>query len=222
MRFFSFVVVILFFSCKTYSSIVDLGNITRDTESNLDWLDVSATQGMTFTEVQQALLAGGSFESWRLATHAEFLTLSTQLGLSPLLRGYPESEIETTIQLLGDTYDNFLDATNHANDVSPTGFGATQGIIVDAELFDGRGGTNYFEMIFISIEDIDLVDRATGVFVSDETADIRYYQTLPDDSYGSFLVRSTAVPLQGSAFYLLSAVVSFLFSRFKTKKNTDT
>jgi len=41
------------------AAIIDLGNVTRDTGTGLDWLDLTETRGMRWEEVYVELRPGG-------------------------------------------------------------------------------------------------------------------------------------------------------------------
>ena len=51
------------------------GNVTVDQNTGLTWLDWSITVGISFVEMENGLLPGGSFEGWRHATAAEIQAL---------------------------------------------------------------------------------------------------------------------------------------------------
>ncbi len=54
--------------------------ITRDTTTNLDWLDLTATVGRSFNDVSRNLYLGGDFECFRHATFDEVFSLLTSVG----------------------------------------------------------------------------------------------------------------------------------------------
>ena len=61
--------------------VFGVGSITRDTVTNLDWLDVPLSQGRTFIDVAGEFGSGGDFEGFRHATEAEFRTLVVNAGI---------------------------------------------------------------------------------------------------------------------------------------------
>lgn len=61
--------------------IVDLGNITRDTISGLDWLDLTETNGRSYNDISGKLGTGQEFEGWRYATVVEVQALWKEFGL---------------------------------------------------------------------------------------------------------------------------------------------
>ncbi|MEM8779192.1 MAG: hypothetical protein AAGF26_10030 [Cyanobacteria bacterium P01_G01_bin.49] len=56
-------------------------SITRDTDTNLEWLDVPFSQGRTFIDVSGEFGLGGDFEGFRSANAAEFETLVLNSGI---------------------------------------------------------------------------------------------------------------------------------------------
>lgn len=56
------------------------GLITYDTVSQLEWLDVGQTFGLTYDDVTGALGAGGQFEGWSIATRPQAQDLYQQFG----------------------------------------------------------------------------------------------------------------------------------------------
>lgn len=56
-------------------------NITRDTQSGLDWLDVTLSTGYSYNQVIEQLGDGGAFEGFRHATEAELVDLFEHSGL---------------------------------------------------------------------------------------------------------------------------------------------
>ena len=78
--------------------------ITRDTETGLDWLDLTWTRNRTFTHVTSQLGEGGIYAGWRVANSTETDTLFTNLGMplgSSNVSGYTP-ELLTYISLFGN------------------------------------------------------------------------------------------------------------------------
>lgn len=106
----------------TLIGITDNGSYLTDTNTNLDWLDVTTTNNMSYNTVSAQLASGGSFAGitgWRYATAAEFGTLvENSTGLATFgisitgpnqFSGYlpPITSVQTSLQelinLLGGT-----------------------------------------------------------------------------------------------------------------------
>jgi hypothetical protein len=62
------------------AAIVDNGTYTTDTSTGLDWLDLTATAGMSYNQVSAELGAGGMFEGWTYATRAQVTGLWDSFG----------------------------------------------------------------------------------------------------------------------------------------------
>jgi hypothetical protein len=56
-------------------------NITRDTQSGLDWLDVTLSTGYSYNQVVEQLGDGRAFEGFHFATEAELVVLFEHAGL---------------------------------------------------------------------------------------------------------------------------------------------
>ncbi len=63
--------------------------ITRDTVTNLDWLDLTETNDMSYNDVSAQLGAGGMFEGFRYATNAEVIALWSNNFATDLSAGAP-------------------------------------------------------------------------------------------------------------------------------------
>ncbi len=61
--------------------VFGVDSITRDTDTNLEWLDVPLSQGRTFIDVAGEFGSGGQFEGFRYANAANFETLVLNAGI---------------------------------------------------------------------------------------------------------------------------------------------
>jgi len=75
-------------SLSANSTIVDLGTITRDTTTGLDWLDVTETQGLSYNEVVAQMVDDGAYEGWRYALTAEVGSFFDAFGGSGIYQGW--------------------------------------------------------------------------------------------------------------------------------------
>jgi len=86
------------------------GEITRDTDTGLDWLDLTLTTNVSFADIQ-ADVGGWISDGWRHATRSEACQLFANAGNSFFdttcpLQDYPSlfvSEAASLVALLGDT-----------------------------------------------------------------------------------------------------------------------
>jgi len=60
------------------------GAETLDGQTGLEWLDMTASTGFGFQEIQSELLPGGQFEGFRLATRAEVRTFWENAGATTI------------------------------------------------------------------------------------------------------------------------------------------
>ena len=60
------------------------GTITHDTETGIDWLDLTLTTSRSVTDITAQLGAGGEFEGFRYATTADIATLWTHAGIADI------------------------------------------------------------------------------------------------------------------------------------------
>ncbi len=57
------------------------GSVTLDTDTGLQWLDLTLSTDLSANEVDAQLGVGGTFEGWRYASVAEVLTLFVNAGI---------------------------------------------------------------------------------------------------------------------------------------------
>jgi hypothetical protein len=148
-----------------------VGSITRDTETNLDWLDVSLSQGRSFLDVTNELGAGGDFAGFRHASIAEFQTLVLNAGIG-----------NTNSVVTGD-----LSAfTNLINLVGTTeiqnGYPQTLGFLEEPRDFDTRVNG---ELDFFFQGSVPAYSATTTVLRS---------QSVDFNNVGHWLVRPSVVP----------------------------
>ena len=178
----------LFAGGQANAALLDLGGFTADTNSGLDWLDLTATQSLSYNELVVATGPGGAFEEYRLATVAEVDTLFIAAGL-------PASGNETTdfaavnalIGLVGSTstQDGFLEAF---------GITATPGI---------SSGHRVVSLDYFTRDPLSLYGLFNG---------LTYGDSFGPDIAGGWLVRPTVVPLPPAA-WLFGAALLLLWRR---------
>lgn len=64
-------------SLPAHSAIVDHNDYLTDTESGLDWLDVTKSITRSYADISAQLGVDGQFEGWRYATGNEFNSLTS-------------------------------------------------------------------------------------------------------------------------------------------------
>lgn len=87
------------------SAATDGFNITRDTDTGLDWLDVTLSQNYSYDYVASQFGVGGEFEGFRYATLAEVYTFWTNGGITNHVDNtfLYQPEIEQMIDRWGQT-----------------------------------------------------------------------------------------------------------------------
>ncbi|KIF82486.1 PEP-CTERM sorting domain-containing protein [Noviherbaspirillum autotrophicum] len=90
---------------EDYSSVGD-GLITLDTESGLEWLDFTATRGLTVSQVLSGM--GGYSATFRYATRSEIQELLAHAGFSTLNTYAPE------YVTLGQAFNNLFNSNGSA------------------------------------------------------------------------------------------------------------
>lgn len=97
-----------FSSMSASAALIDHGDFFTDTDSGLDWLDVTATTNVSYDVISQRLGAGDEFDGYRFATEAEFRAL-TQFPFPATFNEVTEvanhSIVDDLVTLLGSTID---------------------------------------------------------------------------------------------------------------------
>lgn len=115
-------------------------NITRDTSTNLEWLDLTVTTGSSFNDVSAQLTAGGTLDGFRFATTSEVAALWSSFGFSPGFDGNSSNpEILTAVTFLGNTFgvsaaegfNGLYDDSGTGND--PTRIGWARAFVVPSD-----------------------------------------------------------------------------------------
>jgi len=203
------------------SAIVDLGNITRDTGTGLDWLDVTMTTGLTINEVFAQMGSGGTYEGWRYATVTELDQLVTNFGFipnTPCTSGYTncvssqpgdDPIIETMIRTLGDTYAQEFPQLDYSN-----GAGETFGYVRDNISYNVINGSNpnnsYSVAFFEDYEYIDYCQSAGCPRVVDLNDWVVLNGGASGNRIGSFLVTASPVPVPATVWLFGSGLMGLI------------
>ena len=177
-------------SPTAFAALVDQGDTTLDTDTNLLWLDTrfsvgNSPQGILNGTDTHNLLA----EGWSLATRAQIQTFFTNAGISPIGVGTSGNYMpaKTVVSLLGETY--FLDPDPAGN--------TTHGIF--AFTADGIDPQNLYTASIYYADPIQI-----------GATDLPTFFTLPwEIPVASWLVKSAAVP-EPATFALLGAALACL------------
>lgn len=181
------------------------GATTFDDASNLWWLDLTETIGMSFQEVSAELTEGGAYEGWRYATLDEATDIYAQFGLTSGAENLPIDEFTTAI----DTMNSYFGDTMAAS------INAEPGQVVSHSGNWGFTGTEWpgfpdWHIMFLAYT-ADTGATAVldlGIEYSAQTGDAWPYA-------GSLLVASenpaSFVPLPAAAWLLGSSLFGLLF-----------
>jgi len=186
-------VLLLGFTSSANAVFTDNNTYLSDSVSGLDWLDITATQGLSFNTVSAEFGVGGLYEGWRYATSLEFDNLvtnwtgTTSSGNLYAYRYFSEASdtVDNLVITLGNT-----NTANTSNDPLLTNY--SYGLTADA----ATGGKATLAMLYDYDERIQPQDYANA----------RYFSALPDEAkpnFGSFLVRQTSVP-EGATIILFA------------------
>lgn len=200
--------------------VQDHGTYFTDTQSGLDWLDVTASLNMSYNYVSSQFGSGDSFEGWRYATAAELGAMwdnvtGESAGITgPAMQSISErgTSIEEVINLVGDTLNTYYLGTFgqtycERNSHIPTCYTSyTIGLLADPTI---NGGV-YMGYIHNSDTHPDNIDefRTTDYSTTTSSSGIR----------GSFLVRtsvSVPVPVPPVIGLLAIGLASLIISRRK-------
>jgi len=177
-----------------HAALIDFGTYTRDTESGLDWLDVTQTQGMSYDAVTLAL--SSTLAGWSYARGTQLEELLNHAGGTPPYTGYSavnNGVADPLTALLGRTTETRQVRQTHGLLADPLAEYQWVGVIYDCTGF----GTCATE---------DYIDVFGQTQLPDE----------PSEYIGSFLVRESpdTVPEPGT-IGLLGLGVLGLIGRFR-------
>jgi hypothetical protein len=185
--------LILAFSTGTArASLTDLGNITRDTATGLEWLDVSQSIGVSAKSIidgTSPLVAQG----WTLATNLQLRTLFTNAGMSEPITGWAPN--------------NFIPAQNLINLIGATSQYEIEGVQYSSIMAFSADGTSSTELYVPA-----LFFSSAGLGGCDLPGTTANYTST---SYADWLVRPTAVPVPAPILLLGSGLVGLVFYRRK-------
>ena len=182
--------------------------ITQDTDSGLDWLDLTETTNMSRNDVIAQLGIGGALEGWRYAIHDEIVTFFDAFGGNS---AYYNSGWTTQNNGLFDAIAPYWGDTYAAADNSGS---YVPGDLGSEFLIGVRVGPGYAKG---EIYDCCQLDDATMDYVklpSDEVI----HGTISDPYMGHALVRVSAVPVPAAAWLFSTGIIG-LVGLAKRKKS---
>jgi hypothetical protein len=160
-----------------------VGVITRDTDTALDWLDLTITAGTTYNYVSSQTGAGGTYQGFRHATFAELSQFWTNAGIpeiTPLFFGIgPGLFSAANRQPILDLFDLIGTTAPFPGQPIRHTLGITQ------EVHLGGDGTLVFQLVAGL--------RTTDVAGSADLNDSIIQPNISDPTFGHYLVRSAPI-----------------------------
>ncbi len=187
------------------AALINLGEVTRDTSSGLDWLDVSLTAGLSYQAVQGGMYAS---DGWRFATGFEIDSLASRYIGSPeetFTGGLDFIQTLVMIGLLEPTFErSFIPGiTGQPLTIATLGY-------YDDETGDARVGLGEF-VVNVLVPDPAFGDSFTGRWT---TFDDFLLPNTMAPQIGSFLVRSSvSVPEPSTAALLFIGLLGTVLAR---------
>jgi hypothetical protein len=192
------------------ADIIDLGNVTRDTSTGLDWLDLTETIGQTSESIAGSIAVNGDRAGYRFATSAEVQLLWQNLALTDQ-NNTPQLNSLSDYFAAVDTF-NLLGNTLASSSFNGSSLGSI-GFIAD-ECSLNQGGT-----LIVS-------NCASGYYLSEEslggslllsiesfdTADVGSAINSSEDFVGSYLVAASPspIPVPAALWLFVSATLGLV------------
>jgi len=176
------IITIAFYSLAN-AALIDNGIITTDTDTGLEWLDITATVGLSYNSVLSSNFVVS--DGYRYATEEEVFQLFTNAGGTPTTRttvlAGNDAPADLLLDLMGCTsYVVGNDCDDAGQDWSAAMWGSS--------------------LLYVAL--IDDINNGTGVLSTRwQTHDIEDQALRPD--VGSLLVRASAVPVPEPASLIL-------------------
>lgn len=170
-------------SMNLYAALADHGTYTTDVDAGLDWLDLTATKGLSFNYVSSQLGAGGAFEGWTVADGNQIASLFQAAGGSEPFTGF-----------------------NAANNGVPGSLLALWGHTVFTPL--GNPAARFFTAASVSS-----TQQWYGNVYDDGTAYMTVYydyfnKALANPGFATALVRSSVVPVPAAVWLFASGLIA--------------
>lgn len=184
-----------FATISSQAAIIDHGSFFSDTDSGLDWLDVTASVNRSFNDVFSHLGAGGDFYGWRFASSNEFNSLlSSWTGIPITSNGRTITtgttpSIDGLVTLFGSTLDaRWISSFGQTWD-SANGFAEGEGIDFTLGILSDPIILNAGQRSVASIWDNENNGAALDFFNANHR---QVFTDSTNSDIGSFLVRENS------------------------------
>jgi len=173
--------------------------ITRDTETGLNWLDLTVTNGMSFNTVNGQLGSGGLYEGFRYATGQEVVDLYAKFGvtLTAYSPNFIAGPVDPGIVMASDFLGTIV--SEYSTDFT----------------YGGKGMYDYGANLTVAYAMGAWYFSGTSVFPSSNVYfDVNYenslFKTDAEIQTGSFLVQQSAVPVPAAVWLFGSGLIGLL------------
>lgn len=173
-----------------------INSLTFDTDTNLEWLDITLTINRSYTEIKNELGIGGEYEGFRYASQSEVETLWANAGIFDYSNTYvPENfePIKGLIPLFGATA---------SSDITAFTIGIYEGLTLGG--YQRTASLQYRDDIFAGKANLAF----SGVT-----------QNFKGASHGSYLLRTASVPLPPTPILFIFGVFLIFAQEKITRKN---
>jgi hypothetical protein len=198
---------------------------TLDTETGIEWLDVTQTINMSINQVDSLTRTGGAFEGWRLPTRAEVgeMMVSAFSSQSALIQeegkwdvdsAETHNEADTFVALFGLSYRNTVD---HSYGLFKNNDGAAYSVIRSGVQY--QPDTSYVEVHSNTNihNDYNYKDATSGVFLVSDGGD-----TLSSRQDPSINANNANAPINNVSAPALLGLMSFGLFGFVARRRSST
>lgn len=195
---FSIALATAIFSNTASAVLIDNGTFVTDTDTGLDWLDLTQTVNTDYSVVSSEMTAGGQFEGWSLASRDQVISFLGNAGGNGIYDGTNDTHDTTSahydsgwltgnngvVSPLLDMWGNFsTDPQNHSAHF----------------IFDEQNTFGHYTMGLL----FDTTKSSWGL-TSDLMEIVTTWSGVASNQVGAALVRTSPVPLP-AAVWLLGA-----------------